>query len=188
MLGKAIFLDRDGTINIDKGFVHKPEDFEFLPRAVSALRLLRESFPGWKIIIVTSQSGIARGYYTEEDYKNLRSHVNRELEKQGIALDAEYFCPHHEQGKPPYNTPCDCRKPKPGMLIKAAREHSIDLAKSYMIGDKWADVRAGSSVGCHSILVKTGKAGDDKENKVDNAHVALDLFDAANYIIEREKK
>lgn len=160
---RAVFLDRDGTINIEKEYLYRIADFEFIPGAVDAIRMLNEA--GFLVIVVTNQSGVARGYYSEEDVENLHRHINRELEKSGARVDAWRYCPHHPEGRGSYALPCNCRKPLPGMLKEAIDHYAIDPGTSFMIGDKLADISAGLAAGCRTILVRTGY-GADEERRV----------------------
>lgn len=152
---RAVFLDRDGTINAEKDYLHRIEDFTFIPGAPQAIRALREA--GFLVIVVTNQSGVARGYYNEADVERLHRFIQDELAAFGTTIDAFYFCPHHpEHGEEHYRITCACRKGAPGMLLQAAREHGIDLARSYMVGDKPEDIEAGRQAGCRCIMVLTG--------------------------------
>jgi D-glycero-D-manno-heptose 1,7-bisphosphate phosphatase len=152
---RAVFLDRDGTINIEKEYLHKIEDFEFIPGAPEAIKRLKDA--GFLVIVVSNQSGVARGYFDEQAVDTLHEHIQAELAAYGTSIDAFYFCPHHPvNGVDHYQVDCDCRKGAPGMLLQAAREHEIDLQRSFMIGDKLADIEAGQRAGCQSILVLTG--------------------------------
>lgn len=177
----AIFLDRDGVINVDHGFVHQIEKFDFLPGVKDALRIMKVK--GYLLILVTNQAGIAYGYYTEEDHLKLDSYMQEELRKEGLAFDATYFCPHHStKGIGKYRVECECRKPKPGMLLNACREFNIDIKTSYMVGDRMTDIEAGRNAGCvDSFLVKTGKPlpnfGEDLPNFVKD-----DLLEVAKFI------
>jgi len=170
-LKRAVFVDRDGTINVEKDYLYRVDDFEFIPGAPQALRLLNEA--GFLVVVVTNQSGVARGYYTEEDVDILHRHIAAELAKTGAQVDAWYYCPHHPSGRGSYSLPCSCRKPLPGMLLEAAVDHNIDLAESVMIGDKLADVEAGIAAGCRTILVRTGY-GDADEALVPPGTVVCD--------------
>ncbi|MDR1040512.1 MAG: HAD family hydrolase, partial [Deltaproteobacteria bacterium] len=149
-LRHAVFLDRDGTLNRDIGYAWRWKDFEWLPGALDALRLIGDS--GLIAIIVTNQSGVARGLYREEDILELHRRMGEELRGLGISVPPLYYCPHH----PDLTGPCGCRKPAPGMLTRAAREHSLDLSRSFMVGDKASDLGAGLAAGCRTILVRTG--------------------------------
>ncbi|PLX75721.1 MAG: D-glycero-beta-D-manno-heptose-1,7-bisphosphate 7-phosphatase [Desulfuromonas sp.] len=152
---RAVFLDRDGTINIEKDYLYRIEDFQFIPGAPEAIRRFKEA--GFLVIVVSNQSGVGRGYYSEDDVDRLHCHIQQELAAYGTCIDAFYFCPHHpQQGEGAYRIDCDCRKGEPGMLLQAAGEHGIDLAQSWMVGDKLADLEAGERAGCRTILVLTG--------------------------------
>lgn len=136
---KAVFLDRDGTINIDKDYIHKIEDFEFLPGAVDALKELEED--GFLLIVVTNQSGIGRGFYTEDDFFILNNFFLSELEKVKVHIAKVYYCPHLPDASIiKYRMECSCRKPKTGMFMKAASDFGIDLDNSFAVGDKMRDL------------------------------------------------
>lgn len=164
MKNRGVFLDRDGTINIDKNYMYKTEDFEFVSGAVEGLKILYDL--GYKLIVVTNQAGIGRGYYTEKDLEKLNKFMEDELLKHGIKIEKCYFCPHHkEHGIGKYKTDCECRKPKPGMLLEGIKEFDIDVEKSFMIGDKMSDAEAGINAGVTPIIVKTGKDITDEIKK-----------------------
>lgn len=156
---RAVFLDRDGTINKMNGFVTRPEDFGLLPGAAEAIRKINKS--GYLAIVVTNQPVIARGECTFEELQEIHGKMEAELGKHGAFVDAVYFCPHHTdrgfQGEcPEYKCDCDCRKPKPGLLFQAAEDFNIDLSQSYMVGDSESDVMAGKNAGCkESMMIKT---------------------------------
>lgn len=179
---KIIFLDRDGVINVDKHYVYKIEDFEFEKNAVPGLKKLFEN--GFEFIIVTNQSGIGRGYYSESDYKKFNSHAVAELKKNGIDILKSYYSPFHPEGIGKYKKVSRCRKPEPGMLEQAEKDFEIDNTKSWIIGDKWADVKCGKNFGIKAILVLTGKAGGNEKHKTEIEYIAKDLPDAAKYIIQ----
>ena len=152
---RAVFLDRDGTINEEREYLHRIVDFAFIPGAPEAIGRLKRA--GFVVVVVTNQSGIGRGYYDEAALCALHRHLDRELATVGAAVDAYYFCPHHpDHAAGPYRRECACRKPLPGMLLQAAADLGIDLAASYMIGDKLVDVQAGLAAGCRPLLVRTG--------------------------------
>ncbi len=152
---RAVFLDRDGTINVEKSYLHKIEDFEFIPGAQDAIKRLKDA--GFLVIVVSNQSGVGRGYFDEQAVVTLHKHIQAELAVYGTSIDAFYFCPHHPvHGVDDYQVACNCRKGQPGMLLQAARELEIDLQQSFMVGDKLADLEAGQRAGCQSILVLTG--------------------------------
>lgn len=174
---RAVFLDRDGTINVEKEYLHRIADFEFVPGAADAVRLLNEA--GFFVVVVTNQSGVARGYYSEEDVENLHRHIASELKKSAARVDAWLYCPHHPDGRGSYSLPCICRKPLPGMLQEAARRYDIDLNTSIMIGDKSADISAGQAAGCRTILVRTGYGADEEHLVSDATRVFDDLLAAA---------
>jgi D-glycero-D-manno-heptose 1,7-bisphosphate phosphatase len=173
---RAVFLDRDGTINVEKDYLYQLHDFEFIDGVADAIRLLNDS--GYFVVVVTNQSGVARGYYTEEDVELLHRHIDAELEKTGARVDAWLYCPHHPDGRGSYSLPCDCRKPLPGMLKEAARRYDIDLESSVMIGDKLADIGAGISAGCRTILVRTGYGADQESLVSSSTEVYDDLLAA----------
>lgn len=170
---RAVFLDRDGTLNVEKEYLYRIVDFEFIPGTVEAIRLLNDA--GFLVVVVTNQSGVARGYYTEEDVESLHRHIAAELQKSGARVDAWLYCPHHPDGRGSYSLPCSCRKPLPGMLKEAARRYDIDLASSVMIGDKLADISAGQAAGCRTILVRTGYGADEECHVSKNTLVFDDL-------------
>nr|WP_279331155.1 D-glycero-beta-D-manno-heptose 1,7-bisphosphate 7-phosphatase [Solimonas fluminis] len=158
---KAAFLDRDGVVNVDKGYVYRWEDFEFLPGAVGAMRRL--SAAGYALVIVTNQSGIARGMYTEPQYEQLTARLQQALEADGVRLAAVYHCPHLPGGKvAAYARDCDCRKPAPGMLRRAQQDLGIDMAASLMVGDKPSDIEAARAAGVgRAYLVGDARAPAD---------------------------
>jgi D-glycero-D-manno-heptose 1,7-bisphosphate phosphatase len=153
---KAVFLDRDGTINVERGFVHRIEDFEFVDGAAELIgRLNRE---GYLVVVVTNQSGVARGLYTEEDVKVLHRYIDRELAKSEAHIDRFYYCPHHPEAPlSNYRKNCACRKPKPGLLLQAIAELDIDPEVSYMIGDRARDICAGKRAGIESLQIGEGE-------------------------------
>lgn len=156
-LRPAVFLDRDGSLNADLGFVSRPEDIRWLPGVAAALARLR--WADYLLIVVTNQSGIARGYYDVPAMQALHDWMNAELRTQGAHIDAFYHCPHH----PDISGACTCRKPAPGMLLRAADDWFIDLERSWMIGDKMSDIIAGRAAGCTPILLTTDIALPDEE-------------------------
>lgn len=179
---QAVFLDRDGTINIEKEYLYQAADFEFIPGAAEAIRLLNQS--GVLVVVVTNQSGVARGYYTEEDVENLHRHIDRELERHGAHVDTWLYCPHHPTGRGSYALPCNCRKPLPGMLQDAARRNDIDLENSAMIGDKLADIEAGMAAGCRTFLVRTGYGASEEQRVGSQTTVCDDLLSAVNLLLK----
>lgn len=143
---KAAFLDRDGVINRDHGYVHRVADFEFLPKVPNAMQRL--SHAGYRLVVVTNQSGIARGYFSENDYNTVSAHMLTQLGTFGVVVDGIYHCPHHPDGsRSDLRRVCDCRKPGPGLILKAAEDLQIDLEISILIGDKITDIAAGKAAG-----------------------------------------
>ena len=157
MADPAVFLDRDGVITVDHGFTHRVEDFELIPGSAAALALLQAA--GWRLVVVTNQSGIARGLFTSDDYERFTAHMRAQLQAAGVDLDAVFHCPHlPDAAVAAYRQSCDCRKPAAGMLLRAAREMSLDLAGSVMVGDRLSDVQAGRSAGVgRCMLVRSGQ-------------------------------
>jgi D-glycero-D-manno-heptose 1,7-bisphosphate phosphatase len=181
---RAVFIDRDGTINIEKEYLYQIADFEFIPHVPEALRLLNQA--GFFVVVVTNQSGVARGYYSENDVENLHRYIAGELHKSDTHIDAWFYCPHHPSGRGSYALPCNCRKPLPGMLVEAARRYDIDLEQSIMIGDKIADIEAGIAAGCRTILVRTGYGGEDEPLVGLQTTVCDDLHAAVHKLLQSD--
>jgi len=153
----AVFLDRDGVINVDTGYVYDVDDFQFIDGVIESMLKLKQK--GYLLVVVTNQSGIARGYFTEAQFMNLTEWMDWSLADRGVDLDGIYFCPHHPtEGSEPYRQACSCRKPGPDMILDAAKALDIDLTASYMVGDKPSDLKAAinAKVG-HKVMVRTGK-------------------------------
>ncbi len=155
---KAAFIDRDGVINEERAFVYRAEDFDFVPGAVAALRELQSA--GYLLVVITNQSGIARGLYTEEDYLRLTAYMREQLAAAGVSLAAVYHCPHLPDATVErYRVDCDCRKPRPGMLTRAIAELNIDPRGSILIGDRGSDLQAARAAGVgRCFLVRSGNA------------------------------
>lgn len=184
----AVFIDRDGTINEDIGYVSRADDLIIYPWAAEAVRLINNS--GRKVVVVTNQSGIARALYDEATLAEIHNRLIEELASRGARVDAIYYCPHHpEIGDERYHKACECRKPQPGMLNQAAREHKIDLARSYVIGDKASDINLASSVGARSTLVMTGYGRETLANsdlwRCKPDLIADDLLQAVKLILDQ---
>lgn len=162
----AIFLDRDGTINVDHGYVHEIDDFQFIDGVIDACRELKKM--GFALVLVTNQSGIARGMFSEDQFMYLTEWMDWSLADRDVDLDGIYFCPHHpEASQEEYRQVCDCRKPQPGMLLQAQQELNIDMAASYMVGDKPEDMQAAIAAGVGTkVLVRTGKPVTEQGEKL----------------------
>lgn len=157
MARPALFLDRDGVINVDHAYVYKKENFDFIDGIFELVAAAKRA--GYLVVVVTNQAGIGRGYYTPEDFHILMDWVGEQFAANGGALDAVYYCPHHPQhGIGEYRQDSEDRKPGPGMLLRAARELDIDLARSVMIGDKASDVEAGKAAGLTNLYYFGGEA------------------------------
>lgn len=179
---KAVFIDKDGTLIKDVPYNVLPAKIELDAHAAAGLSLLQEQ--DYLLIVVTNQPGVALGYFSEAAVQNTFLVINELLRKQGVRLDGFYYCPHHVDGIVwPYAMACNCRKPAPGMLFKAATEMNIDLRRSWMIGDILHDVEAGNRAGCRTILIDNGNETEWKlqENNVP-AHIANNLVEAATFI------
>jgi len=181
----AVFLDRDGTLNVERSYLSRPEQLALLPGAAEALRALRES--GFLLVVVTNQSVIARGEATEADIARVHRKLEWELGKAGAFVDAIYLCPHHPDSgfageRPDLKIACDCRKPAPGLIERACRDLAIDPARSWMIGDHTRDIETARRAGLRSILVRTGFAGSDGGFDAHPDHVADDVLAAARWI------
>ena len=152
---RAVFLDRDGTLIEESGYLDRLERLTFFPFSVDAVRLLNRA--GWPVIVVSNQSGVARGLVREAFVAEAHGHIADRLREGGARIDAFYYCPHHpEATTEAYRRRCDCRKPLPGMLLAAAAEHGLDLARSVLVGDKWDDVATARAAGARGVLVRTG--------------------------------
>ena len=177
---KAIFIDRDGTINRDVPYCSCPEDFELLPTVAEGIRLLNEQ--SFKVAVVTNQSGIARGYFTEEMLAGIHRKMRDDLDIEGAFVDAVYYCPHHPDAG------CECRKPNVGLFQQAAAELQIDLAKSYIIGDKLLDVAAAKRVNCKVVLVPSSEpeislVRQGRFQQIGADKISSDFYTAAAWIV-----
>ena len=173
----AVFLDRDGTMAKDVHYCRRPQDFELFPDVAKAIKLLNER--GFKVIVVTNQSGIARGYFTEETLGEIHEKMAGELAEEGARVDAIRYCPHHPDDG------CECRKPKPKMLLEAASELEVDLTHSYVVGDLHADIELGKRAGCKTILISDSGSVDETINP---DATARDLLQAAQIILTGEDR
>ncbi|MBS13583.1 MAG: D-glycero-beta-D-manno-heptose-1,7-bisphosphate 7-phosphatase [Gemmatimonadetes bacterium] len=187
---KAVFLDRDGTINEDVGHITDPQMFELIPGSIDAMNRLRVA--GYILPLITNQAGVGRGLMTEQHLQTVLYAFVRLIEAAGTKVDGVYYCPHHpEEGIGVYKQECGCRKPAPGMLEKATEDLGIDLSVSYMVGDHWTDVLAGNAAGCRSILLRTGHGPREiakltEEELSVAAYIADDLAEAVDWILEQE--
>ena len=188
----AVFLDRDGVINEEVGYLDNLDKLKIIPGAYEAIKLINKS--GMKAVVITNQAGVAKGLFTEDFVRETNYHLQKILREQEAYINNFYYCPHHPtEGEEPYRRICDCRKPPPGMLVQAARDLNIDLTKSYLVGDRFNDMEAATKAGVKGILVKTGYAsellqddGPDKakpENKPD--FIAADILDAVRWILDQ---
>lgn len=173
-MNRAIFLDRDGTINVDVDYLHEPGKLVFIEGTFEALRLLKQT--GYKLIVISNQSGIGRGYYTSAETKRLHAYMNDILRGQGAAIDAFYYCPHVERDA------CTCRKPETGLVRQAVQEWDIELSASYMVGDKETDVLTAVNAGCDYGLVLSGHAVPENIREKYRGRIYKDLREFAETI------
>jgi D-glycero-D-manno-heptose 1,7-bisphosphate phosphatase len=176
---RAVFLDRDGTIMLDANYVGTVDKVVLIPNAAQALKRLQDA--GYRLFIITNQSGVGRGYFTREAVESIHAHLDEQFGQAGVRFDRYYVCPHHPEDN------CDCRKPKPKFLLDAAREYGLDLSRCFMIGDRESDIQAGVNAGVASILVLTG-AGRETLMKpaAKPAHVAEDIADAVAWVLRQD--
>jgi D-glycero-D-manno-heptose 1,7-bisphosphate phosphatase len=189
MKKRAVFLDRDGTINADVGYPGEYGQIKIYPYSFQALRKINAA--GFLTVVVTNQSGVGRGFFTEAALADIHRRMIAEFAARGVRVDAVYYCPHYDLSDDPrYRLDCPCRKPKPEMGRRAAADLDIDLSRSYMIGDKVEDVQFGLNIGATPVLVRTG-FGPSAEKKLQDAGVRPaavkdDLLEAVNWIVARE--
>lgn len=188
--GSAVFLDRDGTINEQMGYINHISRFQLLPGVAAAIARLNRA--GMPVVVVSNQSGLARGYFPESLLTAVHDKMHALLAREGAKIDAVYFCPHHPEAKmEQFRLDCRCRKPKTGLLEQAARELCLDLSSSFMVGDRWSDLRCGAAVGCRTVLVLTGYGrgeavwiGPDQDLQPNC--MAEDLDDAVTWILQQK--
>ncbi|OPY10322.1 MAG: D-glycero-beta-D-manno-heptose-1,7-bisphosphate 7-phosphatase [Syntrophus sp. PtaB.Bin001] len=184
----AVFLDRDGTINEEVGFLDCLERLKLFPDTPSAVRLINER--GMKVVVATNQSGIARGYFTEAVVEMLHDHIQKRLQAKGAHIDRFYYCPHHPtEGRGSYRIVCACRKPEAGMLRQAAEEMGLDLSRSYLIGDKATDIEAAARAGVKSILIRNSFSsgeiqGFPLQRQAEPDWIADSLLEAVRWILQ----
>ena len=187
---RAVFIDRDGTLNDEVGYVNHVSRFRLFDFAAKAIRRLNEA--GWRTFVVTNQSGVARGFFDEALVKRVHSYMLQQLAQNEARVDGIYWCPHHPTaGQPPYRQECDCRKPLPGLLHRAARDFNLNLAKSVVIGDRYLDINMAHQAGAKGVLVLTGYGLGEYEYQRNNwpsppDYVANDVLDAVNWVIRND--
>lgn len=183
----AVFLDRDGTINEEVGYLDSIEKLRVLPEAFEAVRLINQA--GLKTVVITNQSGIGRGYFDEGFVGRVHEEMRHLFHKEGTVIDGFYYCPHHPtEGMGQYRQVCSCRKPEPGLLLKAAEDLDIDLSKSYMIGDTPKDVEVGQRAGAKGILVRTGHGKvADLGSTCCPDYIARDILGAVRWLLRNRE-
>ncbi|MFZ0062537.1 MAG: HAD family hydrolase [Pyrinomonadaceae bacterium] len=160
----AVFIDRDGTISEEVGYINHPSRFRVFPYTAEAIKLVNDQ--GWLAIVITNQAGVARGYFSESMIKTVHDNLLREVGEKGARVDAIYYCAHHPSvGEPPYRQDCDCRKPKPGLVNRACKDLDIQLEQSWMVGDRYGDVELAHNAGIRSALVLSGYGRGEWENQ-----------------------
>lgn len=187
----GVFLDRDGTLNEEVDYLRTPEQLRMIDGAAVAVRRLNDL--GLVTCVISNQSGVARGYLSEKDLEAVQTKLRNELEREGARIDAIYYCPHHPTaGREPYNIECDCRKPKPGMLLRGEREFGLDLRRSFVVGDSIVDIQAGAAVGATTVLVLTGYGRSSfeasKELNLGIGKVAKNVTEAVEFIAQSIKE
>lgn len=184
---RAVFLDRDGTLNEEMGYINHLSRLRLLPGAAQAVRLLNEA--GWPAVVVSNQSGVARGYFPPRLLFEVEARLTAELAEEGARLEAFYYCLHHPQAAlAAYRRECECRKPRPGLLLEAARELGLDLARSWLIGDRLLDIETAHQAGAKGILVLTGYGRGEREYLLPHSgvkpdHVAGDVLEAVQWLL-----
>jgi D,D-heptose 1,7-bisphosphate phosphatase len=178
-MNKAIFLDRDGTINVEKDYLYKIEDWEWIPKAIEAIKGFNDL--GFYVIVVSNQSGIARGLYSKRNVDDLHNYVNEELKNSNAKIDEYYYCPHH----PDFTGECNCRKPNIAMIEKAQNKYNINLKDSFFIGDRITDIETALNSNINPIFVLTGYGKEEVENLKYKVPVVKDIFEAYELIKRR---
>ena len=183
----AVFLDRDGTLIEDAGYLDRIERLRLFPWSVDAVRLLNDA--GYRVLMVTNQAGVARGMFGEPVVRALHDHIDRLFAAGGARIDGWYYCPHHpEASAEAYRMSCECRKPGPGMIRQAERDHALDLPRSFVVGDRWLDVELGTRLGMRGILVLTGYGATEADRPpagVVPAAVTTNLIEAVSWILRQ---
>ena len=189
MKRRAVFIDRDGTISEEVGYINHASRFRLFPYAAAAIKHLNEN--GWLAIVTTNQAGVARGYFSEDMIQTVHERMRAELDSAGARLDAIYYCAHHPSvGEPPYRRECDCRKPKPGLIARAAADFDIDLEASWVVGDRYSDVELARNAGVQSMFVMSGYGRGEWEHQraswtMQPDQTAEDLLEAARLIVSK---
>ncbi len=189
---RAVFLDRDGTINEQMGYINHIDRFHLLPGVAEAIKKLNDNtIP---VVVVSNQSGLARGYFPESLLTRVHEKMTRQLDAKGAKIDAIYYCPHHPEAKEAHlRKNCNCRKPKPGLVLKAAEELELDPHQSFVVGDRWSDIKTGVNCGARSILVRTGYGRGDEQfigpqQTVQPDFICDDLRAAVEWILSEMEK
>jgi D-glycero-D-manno-heptose 1,7-bisphosphate phosphatase len=186
----AVFLDRDGTLIVERDHLDRIEAIELFPWTADALRLLNRA--GYATVVTTNQSGVGRGLFDEAFVGATHAALDARLAQGHARIDAYYFCPHHpEEARPPYLQVCGCRKPKPGMIERACRDLELDPARSVMIGDRWSDVACGQAAGARSVLVRTGYGAREERHPPDGARadaILNNLMEAVGWILRSSSR
>lgn len=191
-LKPAVFMDRDGTMTVEGGYINHPSRLRLISTTAEGVKLCNEN--GLLAVVTTNQAGVARGYFTEDLIHVVHGRLEQMLARKGAKLDAIYYCPHHpHEGKPPYRSACDCRKPGPGMINQACKDLPVDLSRSYMVGDKISDSEFGHRLGLRTVMVLTGYGRGEYEYQRQDwkdtpDHIARNLKEAVEWIIEDLKQ
>ena len=189
MTKRAVFIDRDGTLSEEVGYINHVSRFQLFPYAAEAIKELNQH--NWLAIVVTNQAGVARGYFSEDMIQAVHKKMTEDLSASGAKLDAVYYCAHHPTvGEPPYRVDCDCRKPRPGLVQRAAADLNVDLANSWMIGDRYSDVQLAHNAGLKSMFVMSGYGRGEWEHQEQDWDLHPDmtaetLLDAVRLIVEQ---
>jgi len=190
MKQRAVFIDRDGTMSEEVGYINHSSRFRLFPYAAAAIKHLNES--GWLAIVVTNQAGVARGYFSEDMIETVHAQMTKDVTANGGRIDAIYYCAHHPSvGEPPYRVACDCRKPQPGLINRAAEKFDVDLSSSWMIGDRYSDVELARNAGVKSMFVLSGYGRGEWEHQrttwsAQPDLVADNLLEAVQMIVSTE--
>ena len=186
----AVFLDRDGTLNEERGFLDRLELLALFPWTSDAVRLLNRA--GFATVVVTNQSAVARGLIDEPFLHQVHAEVDARLARGGARIDRYYYCPHHEEGlEGPFRVRCGCRKPRPGMIEAAARDLDLDLSRSVMVGDRWLDVECGHAAGVHTVLVRSGHRALESERpgpEIEADAILNNLMEAVGWILRSSSR